>query len=492
MSLDQEGNVKTWDFKKFTCMQNFSVENDDDKHKFHPQCFTFIPKPLKLVFAGRSINIWEYDKHYNPTSVDDYVVTAVCYGPANNTIITPAGNKIKVWNALNGEVKKVFTDISTSSEVTSFALDYFKKRCIVGFSDGECAVFNVLNGARLKTLSKHTSEVNFVMELHDLLQIITASIPEGTIKFNSDIEVNESEFLRKIDIKETNEMKDSSLSSLAYRPGKLEKDIKMLFIGTHSGVIGFFEADTKKFLGQCCPFPGEEITTMMPHSDLEYVIITTSAGKISIIATPPLPYRFSKVWTFTNMDPELKIPNYINNAIWSNRKRMIFLSDEKSYIRAYDLSKPIEEIIQDKKDKDRKDNVSTYSKHLYAPALSKDDPPMLWISKAHQEPIRAIEYVEEEDLIFTSGMDKRVKMWNSLTGKFVESLQQKYDKFEPIPVSFKKPGIEGIWAPNLWERVDKKYVQMKNAEELEHQNQAARNPFSKLMAQSFLNQMKTE
>ena len=36
----------------------------------------YIPKPLKLVFSGRTVYTYEYDKNYNPNSVDDYV--AVC------------------------------------------------------------------------------------------------------------------------------------------------------------------------------------------------------------------------------------------------------------------------------------------------------------------------------------------------------------------------------------------------------------------------------
>mmetsp|Transcript_10788 Transcript_10788/g.9330 ORF Transcript_10788/g.9330 Transcript_10788/m.9330 type:complete len:205 (+) Transcript_10788:201-815(+) len=108
VSLDSSGILKVWDFKKFTNVQTFTVETDDEMHKFYPQCLNSIPKPLKLVIGGRSLSFFEYDKNYNPTSVDDSVVVAVGYRPSNNTIVTPAGNRIKVWNALTGEVNKIF------------------------------------------------------------------------------------------------------------------------------------------------------------------------------------------------------------------------------------------------------------------------------------------------------------------------------------------------------------------------------------------------
>ena len=51
VSLDSDGYVKIWDIKKFNCVQTFSVENSDDKHKFNPQSLTYCPKPLKLMFS---------------------------------------------------------------------------------------------------------------------------------------------------------------------------------------------------------------------------------------------------------------------------------------------------------------------------------------------------------------------------------------------------------------------------------------------------------
>ncbi len=73
VSLDTEGNMKIWDIKKFNCVQSFSVQISDEKHKFNPQSFCYIPKPLKLVVSGRTVSIFDYDKNYNPNFVDDYI-----------------------------------------------------------------------------------------------------------------------------------------------------------------------------------------------------------------------------------------------------------------------------------------------------------------------------------------------------------------------------------------------------------------------------------
>jgi WD40 repeat protein len=52
VSMDSDGNIKVWDIKKFNCVQAFSVDMSDEKHRFNPQSITYIPKPIKLVAAG--------------------------------------------------------------------------------------------------------------------------------------------------------------------------------------------------------------------------------------------------------------------------------------------------------------------------------------------------------------------------------------------------------------------------------------------------------
>jgi hypothetical protein len=76
ITLDASGLVIVTDIKKFNPVQTFSVEIADEKHKFDAMSFTYIPKPLKLAFSGRSVLIYEYDKNYNPNYVDDQV--AIC------------------------------------------------------------------------------------------------------------------------------------------------------------------------------------------------------------------------------------------------------------------------------------------------------------------------------------------------------------------------------------------------------------------------------
>lgn len=46
---------------------------------------------------------------------------------------------------------------------------------------------------------------------------------------------------------------------------------------------------------------------------------------------------------------------------------------------------------------------------------------MKWIAKAHYEVIKSLEYVPSENLLITTAYDKKVKIWDSETGKFIDS-----------------------------------------------------------------------
>lgn len=95
----------------------------------------YVTKPLKLIFSGRTIYSYDYDKNYNPNSVDDYVALGCKLIENQMAFFTPAGTKIKVWNSLTGDVKKIYSDITTT-EITAFKTDHLEKRFIIGDSSG--------------------------------------------------------------------------------------------------------------------------------------------------------------------------------------------------------------------------------------------------------------------------------------------------------------------------------------------------------------------
>ena len=61
---------------------------------------------------------------------------------------------------------------------------------------------------------------------------------------------------------------------------------------------------------------------------------------------------------------------------------------------------------------------------------------MLWQVKAHLENVKVLEFIHEEDVVVTAGLDRKVKIWNGVSGEFLDSLQQNYNKNPPEPLAY--------------------------------------------------------
>ena len=45
----------------------------------------------------------------------------------------------------------------------------------------------------------------------------------------------------------------------------------------------------------------------------------------------------------------------------------------------------------------------------------------LWYTRAHYDIIKSLEYVAEKGILLTTGFDKKVKIWDSSSGKLIDS-----------------------------------------------------------------------
>jgi hypothetical protein len=138
--------IKIWDSKKFMCSDTMNVEEFEEKKNFNPNGICILTNPLKLIVIGKTLSFLEYDRNNNLTSADENVSICAKFIPSNLTLLTPVGNKIKVWNLLTGEVKRIFSNLS-KTDISSCNLDSRAKRFMVGDLEGNVGVYNVNNGA---------------------------------------------------------------------------------------------------------------------------------------------------------------------------------------------------------------------------------------------------------------------------------------------------------------------------------------------------------
>lgn len=99
---------------------------------------------------------------------------------------------------------------------------------------GNAYIYNVINGAFLKKLPKHQSEVFSIFDIREKELMVSAGM-DFTIRISEDIELNESPILRVIQVQ------DTMFSSIDY-----DRFNKLILVGTNNGSIIGFEVDNGK------------------------------------------------------------------------------------------------------------------------------------------------------------------------------------------------------------------------------------------------------
>lgn len=67
-------------------------------------------------------------------------------------------NSIKIWNALDGKLKRIYADVTCQEkdvEITEVTFDSNMKRIIVGDSSGKIQILNYAYGSIMKYLNPH-------------------------------------------------------------------------------------------------------------------------------------------------------------------------------------------------------------------------------------------------------------------------------------------------------------------------------------------------
>jgi len=441
VSLDTDFTLKIWDVKKFKCIDTMMMrENSEEKKSFLPQGICVLERPLKLIIPGKNLFFLDYDRNNNLTSADENVSICAKFIPSTLTLLTPVGNKIKLWNLLTGEVKKIFSDL-TKNDISCVNLDEKGKRFMMGDTEGFVGVYNVNNGALLKALTKHKAEISWFVQSEKFQVILSASV-DNTIKVHDDKELGESEFLRNFQIA------DANITSLTF-----DMDFGRIVMGTNLGMISLYEATTGKGNDEFKDKDsiGEEITAMVFLNNYSSLIYANSSGQIKLLAVSPIVTKNVKLASVDNPfdDTDDEKHATVTKLIYCDKTQRLFLADDHHYVKCLNISKLIKTLH------DCLDSINEKSKA--DPVIPKNWISVLWQERVHDDIIRSLEYIEAEDLLITTCVDKTVRIFKSDTGALIESLRQRKDGERIKPIAYKKVESEEIYTPRMQNRIDSYY-----------------------------------
>ena len=86
------------------------------------------------------------------------ISVSVLYNPLFFTFVGAVNNAVKVWSAATGELQNHFVAVC-DSDITAMAFDGRLRKVVVGNSDGEVIVVNIITGEKMKSFRRHASSV---------------------------------------------------------------------------------------------------------------------------------------------------------------------------------------------------------------------------------------------------------------------------------------------------------------------------------------------
>ena len=94
-----------------------------------------------------------FDQHRDdlePVS-DDGPVRLICFNVQSLTIFTASERSCRIWDAILGSIKHVFSNI-TATEILAMCFDDRQRKFILGEASGLVSIFNYTNGSLMKVI----------------------------------------------------------------------------------------------------------------------------------------------------------------------------------------------------------------------------------------------------------------------------------------------------------------------------------------------------
>lgn len=208
----------------------------------------------------------------------DDSITVAMYNKITMSFVTASGRTVKEWNALTGMLENEYIDI-TDSNITSMCLDHRQRRLFIGDHTGKILVINYSNGAKMKELDRHKSEVTELLYLDDATEVYSCSW-DGTLVNHID----------KMGARTTTER----------RVHDHTKDITCMSVSTEYGIVASGSLDTYvyvydlhlgSYIGRC-EFHEGGITSLCFIDHYPILIVGDDTGRICFWLLKPSDRRF--------------------------------------------------------------------------------------------------------------------------------------------------------------------------------------------------------
>ena len=442
ISIDIYGNIKIWDLSNFYNYQTinlnetlnlFKIKNNQNQTKrkiSSNQKMIYLSKVKKILTFGEKLMMFGMVSTKLSDLCDTQLVLGCFYKSSKFNFYTICLKKIKVWNIFNGKLKYVFNDFlpNPNSEITAFSTDNSLKKLFIGDCLGNLLCLNLNTGKVLKAYESHKNEI-VALYPSQKSELLISLDSNSVIKIHKDEDFNDNHMI-----------KEFSLENNYIKCIKINDTFSRIIMGTSKGELKYFDIEHLKLDTSLNQKNDEKSKEDDPINEIysfdNYPLCLAfheSANNIFEII-PPTYYKYRTFGKFKNIINKDNVERNVKITAceYDKESMTLFTGDLFGYVHCYNLKDLIDNVKYLNHNESSKDDIQ-YLNNLENLKIEK-----IFSFEACREKIIHINYPDiNPNIIIITGSDRRVKLFLSENGTYIDEFKQSSENAIIYPIGLK-------------------------------------------------------
>ena len=444
ISIDIYGNIKIWDLSNFYNYQTinlnetlnlFKIKNNQNQTKrkiSSNQKMIYLSKVKKILTFGEKLMMFGMVSTKLSDLCDTQLVLGCFYKSSKFNFYTICLKKIKVWNIFNGKLKYVFDDFlpNPNSEITAFSTDNSLKKLFIGDCLGNLLCLNLNTGKVLKAYESHKNEI-VALYPSQKSELLISLDSNSIIKIHKDEDFNDNHMI-----------KEFSLENNYIKCIKINDTFSRIIMGTSKGELKYFDIEHLK-LDTSLNQKNDEKSKSKEDDPINEIYsfdnyplclaFHESANNIFEII-PPTYYKYRTFGKFKNIINKDNVERNVKITAceYDKESMTLFTGDLFGYVHCYNLKDLIDNVKYLNHNESSKDDIQ-YLNNLENLKIEK-----IFSFEACREKIIHINYPDiNPNIIIITGSDRRVKLFLSENGTYIDEFKQSSENAIIYPIGLK-------------------------------------------------------
>ena len=444
ISIDIYGNIKIWDLSNFYNYQTinlnetlnlFKIKNNQNQTKrkiSSNQKMIYLSKVKKILTFGEKLMMFGMVSTKLSDLCDTQLVLGCFYKSSKFNFYTICLKKIKVWNIFNGKLKYVFDDFlpNPNSEITAFSTDNSLKKLFIGDCLGNLLCLNLNTGKVLKAYESHKNEI-VALYPSQKSELLISLDSNSVIKIHKDEDFNDNHMI-----------KEFSLENNYIKCIKINDTFSRIIMGTSKGELKYFDIEHLK-LDTSLNQKNDEKSKSKEDDPINEIYsfdnyplclaFHESASNIFEII-PPTYYKYRTFGKFKNIINKDNVERNVKITAceYDKESMILFTGDLFGYVHCYNLKDLIDNVKYLNHNESSKDDIQ-YLNNLENLKIEK-----IFSFEACREKIIHINYPDiNPNIIIITGSDRRVKLFLSENGTYIDEFKQSSENAIIYPIGLK-------------------------------------------------------